>query len=87
MTSTLKEENATRKLGENLHQPITAFFSKTTELKKDKTDNKQANRELQTALRKSKSLIDQAMPEIVFLRVFVKLLATINDGGKEKETK
>ena len=63
------------------------LFSKTTELKKDKTDNKQANRELRTALRNSKSLTDQAMPEVFFFRVFEKLLANINDGDKEKETK
>ena len=39
-----------------------------TELKKDLEKNKQANRELQTALDNSKSLYDQAMSEIVFLR-------------------
>ena len=37
-----------------------------TELKKDLEKNKQANRELQTALENSISLYDQAMSEIVF---------------------
>ena len=39
-----------------------------TELKKDLEKIKQANRELQTALDNSKSLYDQLMSEIVFLR-------------------
>ena len=59
-----------------------------TELKKDLEKNKQANRELQTALDNSKSLYDQAMSEIVFLRgQNEKMLTKIIDGNKDKETK
>ena len=59
-----------------------------TELKKDLEKNKQANRELQTALDNSKSLYDQAMSEIVFLRGQNEKMLTKNiDGNKDKETK
>ena len=59
-----------------------------TELKKDLEKNKQANRELQTALDNSKSLYDQAISEIVFLRgQNEKMLTKTFDGNKDKETK
>ena len=59
-----------------------------TELQKDLEKNKQANRELQTALENSKSLYDQAMSELVFLRgQNEKMLTKIIDGNKDKETK
>ena len=58
-----------------------------TELKKDLEKNKQANRELQTALDNSKSLYDQAISEIVFLRgQNAKMLTKFIDGNKDKET-
>ena len=59
-----------------------------TELKKDLDKNKQANRELQTALDNSKSLYDQTMSEIVFVRGQNEKMLTKNiDGNKDKETK
>ena len=58
-----------------------------TELKKDSEKNKQINRELQTTLGDSKSLYDQAMSEIVFLREQNEnMLTKIIDGNKNKET-